>query len=340
MPMSSLLPAEQLSRHLSAHALFRGADDAQETCARVGEVFRPHHMGVLGSSQRLAAQMDHLRLARLSFNRLSYGASVSINSEPMNDFVMVFMPLSGVVDIRSGAQRVAATPAQAAVVSSTQPLHMDWRADADVFILRLERRAIEDACLAQVGHLPNRPIEFDLAVDPQAPHFGSWRSLLAFLLGCAEFTRLAAVQPQMADQVERLVTSTLLFGHRHSYSEALVGTGADIAPAFVRRAEDVMIAHLHEPLDIETLARLAGVSVRNLHEGFRRYRNSTPMATWKGLRLDHVRSELLQASRNGMPVTVAEIARVHGFLHLGHFAQSYLARFNELPSATLSPGRR
>jgi AraC-like DNA-binding protein len=338
--MSNLLQAEQLSRHLATHTLFRGADDAEETCARVGQVFRPHHMGVLGTSQRLAAQMDHLPLARLSFNRLSYGASVSINSEPMNDFVMVFMPLAGEVAIRSGEQRVASSPRQAAVVSSTQALHMEWRADADVFILRLERQAIEDACLEQVGHLPSRPIEFDLAVDSQAPHVGSWQALLSFLLGCGDFTRLAAGQPLVAAQVERQVASTLLFGHRHSYSGALTGHHADVAPAFVRRAEDAMAAHLHTPMRIESLAGLAGVSVRSLHEGFRRYRDTTPMAAWKALRLDQVRAELLAAARHGEPTTVAEVAQAHGFLHLGHFAQSYQSRFNERPSETLNPRPR
>lgn len=334
--MSTLLQPEHLSQHLAAHALFRGADDAEETCGRVGQVFRPHRMGVLGASQRLSAQMDHLPLARLSFNRLSYGASVSINSEPMNDFVMVFMPLSGVVEIRSGTQRVACTPQQAAVVSSTQPLHMHWRADADVFILRLARRAIEDACLEQVGHQPSHPIEFDLAIDPHAPTFGSWRSLLGFLLGSADFTRMAAAQPLMAAQVERLVASTLLFGHRHSHSAALAAAAGDGAPSFVRRAEDVMAAHAHTPLGIDELARLAGVSVRNLHEGFRRYRDTTPMVASKHMRLNQVRAELLAAARNGAVATVAEVARAHGFLHLGHFARSYLERFQERPSDTLS----
>lgn len=326
---------DPLDMSLSAHALFRCADDAEQTCARVGQVFRPHQMGVLGRSQRLAARMDHLRLARMSINRLSYGASVAISSEPMDHFVMVFMPLAGVIDLRCGHQQVECTPLQPAVVGATQPLHMHWRADCDVLILRLERSALEEACAEQLGHALSRPLEFELAMDTRGAGFAGWQSLVGFLAGSASFTSLASARDGMATHLERLAASTLLQSHRHNYSDALARPGSgDAAPAFVRRAEDLMARQLDQALSVEDLAAQVGVSVRTLYAAFRQHRNASPMAAHKALRLDRVRAELQDAARQGRRAVVADAAAAHGFTHMGHFSQSYLERFGELPSQT------
>jgi AraC-like DNA-binding protein len=332
--MNPLSHPDPLDASLSAHALFRCADDAEQTCERVGQVFRPHRMGVIGRSQSLAARMDHLRLARMSLNRLSYGASVAISSEPMDHFVMVFMPLAGVIDIRSGHQHLECTPAQPAVVGATQALHMHWRADCDVLILRLERSALEEACAAQLGHALSRPLEFELAMDTRSAGFAGWQSLMGFLASSAAFTGLASAHDGMAAPLERLAASTLLQGHRHNYSDALARPGSDAAPAFVRRAEDWMARHLDQAVSVEDLAAQVGVGVRTLYAAFRQHRNASPMAAHKAMRLDRVRAELLDAARRGQRAVVAEAAAAHGFSHMGHFSQSYLERFGELPSQT------
>jgi transcriptional regulator GlxA family with amidase domain len=51
------------------------------------------------------------------------------------------------------------------------------------------------------------------------------------------------------------------------------------------------------------------------------------------LRLDRVREEL-KATARGADAGVREVAQKYGFLHLGHFAAQYRARFGERPSET------
>jgi transcriptional regulator GlxA family with amidase domain len=51
------------------------------------------------------------------------------------------------------------------------------------------------------------------------------------------------------------------------------------------------------------------------------------------MRLDRVRAEL-QASAGVSGSGVREVAQRYGFLHLGHFAAQYRARFGERPSET------
>jgi transcriptional regulator GlxA family with amidase domain len=83
------------------------------------------------------------------------------------------------------------------------------------------------------------------------------------------------------------------------------------------------------------LADAAGVGVRALEDGFRRYVGRSPTAHLRHVRLDRVHAEL-SAARPG--TTVGEVAYRWGFTHLDRFAGAYAKRFGETPSATLRYG--
>ncbi|WZB75298.1 hypothetical protein WJ972_01630 [Achromobacter insuavis] len=85
-----------------AQQLF-ASGDLDEARAMVGRVMRPHHLGVVGSTQRLNARMHHQPLGEVSLNRLRYGANVEIRPGPLEDFFLVQMPLSGTALIERAA---------------------------------------------------------------------------------------------------------------------------------------------------------------------------------------------------------------------------------------------
>ena len=109
-----------------------------------------------------------------------------------------------------------------------------------------------------------------------------------------------------------------------------------VAPYYVRKAEEYLRGHLREDVTIEELAQVAGVSCRSLFYGFRRWRDTTPMAYLKKLRLDVARETLRSGARTGASVT--DVATAVGFYHLSRFSGEYKARFGEPPSATLRRG--
>lgn len=105
-------------------------------------------------------------------------------------------------------------------------------------------------------------------------------------------------------------------------------------PTYVRTVEDHIRAHhCAEPLTIESLAAIGGVSQRTLLEGFRRYRGTSPKAMLRELRFQSVRDALM-AAQPGTD-TVAAIATAWGFYEFGHFAVEYKRRYAETPSSTL-----
>lgn len=297
-------------------------------------------MRVLGTEQRLSARLDHLPFAGLSLNRLSYGSSVWIASEPMEEFSMVLMPLTGGADITCGQQQVYSAPDRPALVSVNQPLSMRWTSDSDMLILRIQQRSLNAVCKELLGHEPERPIEFDLSMDLDGTNLRAWKSLIDFFATNSAFTEQAVGTPFVSTNFEHLLLGTLLHSHRHNFSRELERPSLPVSPVYVRRAEQFIVEQCDRAITVDDIARAAGVSVRTLHAGFQQYRQTTPMTALKEARLDGVRMELKMSRKERENVSVAGVALSFGFEHLGHFSSSYRKKFGELPSETLRGARK
>jgi transcriptional regulator GlxA family with amidase domain len=142
---------------------------------------------------------------------------------------------------------------------------------------------------------------------------------------------------RLAEHAEEYLMSSLLMSAGHNHSRALASDAQrSLLPRAVRRAQDFMAAHADQPLSLADICSEGGCSARALQLAFRQHADQGPMEFLRELRLDRVRAELLvSAASNG---GVREAAEKYGFLHLGHFAAQYRARFGERPSETLARG--
>src|SRR5512133_160475 len=96
-------------------------------------------------------------------------------------------------------------------------------------------------------------------------------------------------------------------------------------------------AHLKEPLDLRSLARIAGVPPRTLESHFARFLGTTPLAWLRDERLAHARRTLVESDGR---TSASQAALDSGFGQLGRFAAQYCRHFGELPSETLRRIRR
>jgi AraC family ethanolamine operon transcriptional activator len=109
-------------------------------------------------------------------------------------------------------------------------------------------------------------------------------------------------------------------------------------PASGKLARDIdhyLISTDTRPVHISELCERFGVTRRTLHRVFDDVMGIAPITFLRHKRLGDVHAAL---KRDGPGVTVEQIARDHGFLHLSRFAAQYRQLFGERPSATL--GRR
>jgi AraC-like DNA-binding protein len=110
----------------------------------------------------------------------------------------------------------------------------------------------------------------------------------------------------------------------------------DGLPASLTRALRWLDDRLDEPVQIDTLAMVAGVRPRTLEAHFRLYLKTTPLGWVRRVRLARARQQLLAA---GQDDSIAAIAHANGFSQPGRFAAHYRRRFGEYPSQTLAAAR-
>lgn len=311
------------------HRLVFSSKALEEVQENVAGVFKPHRLDPLGKSDILEARLHSIGLGKVSYHRLAYGNDVQIDPDRLERFYLIQMPLRGQAEILSDHDRIASGQALASVLNPTARVKMRWSHDCDQLMLRIERDALELACGRHLGH----PLRTPLCFHPQL-HWRDepcWYNLIAYLTRLLHESPQAASEPLIAAQLEQLIITTLLTVQPHSYSDELRQGSRGLAPRHVKRVEEYIEAHAHEPLTPDLLAEIAGVSLRTLYAGFHDFRHQGPMEYLRNVRLHKVREALLAGDGNG---TITEIAMRWGFTHMGRFSQSYRMTFGEPPSET------
>lgn len=318
---------------LSRYRIFR-TRDLDEARELVGKVYTSHELDFAAPGRRqLDTSMSHCPIGGISLNRLRYGGKVNIDVGCLGSFLLVMMPMTGCAQIRCGDQSILSSPRLASVISPTLPLRKTIDADCDQIMVRIDRELLERICAQQLGHELPRPLQFDLGFNLADNSSHGWRALLSYLLTEADRASPFLQSPLVCVQIEHLAVMTLLFSQNHNYRQALVQPATAAAPRHVRRVEEYIDAHADQPLTIAELAAYAKVSASSLYEGFRAFRNISPMAYLKQVRMRRIREDLRSADANAE--TVTEIAMRWGFAHLGRFSTHYKKMFGESPSETL-----
>jgi AraC-like DNA-binding protein len=199
--------------------------------------------------------------------------------------------------------------------------------------LRIDSGLVEREFRAWTGGTESGWIEFDMPPIFDLAKVGTLARYVRMLCDDLKSRTSDLSHPLVADRVASGLVSLLLASMPHNKSHAIDKAGKGTAPFFVRRAEQFIEEHACEAIALADLTGVAGVSVRALQTGFRRFRDTTPMAYLRCIRLELARTELAKAGQQRP--SVAAVANAFGFGHLGRFARDYERRFGELPSQTL-----
>ncbi|MEP4235195.1 helix-turn-helix domain-containing protein, partial [Parasphingorhabdus sp.] len=82
-----------------------------------------------------------------------------------------------------------------------------------------------------------------------------------------------------------------------------------------------------DPLTLDELSGLAGLSRRQIERHFRQFLGESPRVTYRNIRLDRARTLLIETD-----MVVSELAAACGFNSSGGFAQQYKDRFGVSPA--------
>ena len=316
---------------LAKYEVFQ-TSDLEQARSEVARIFCPHDLVMRDKGDGFDARHNHAEVAGFSLDFVQYGSEVLIDPGYLNAFYLLQLPLSGSATIRCGTEIVASDRNTGSIISPTLATSMVWNAGCKKLIVKLPRTAVEQTFESLVGTDLSKPIEFSSAFPMDSAGGARFRALVEFIRADLEGDGSLLSNRIIAAQMREMLITSLLRVQPHSHRQALIVPASPAAPRYVKRAEDYMAAQIDQPITIDDLVAVTGVSARTLHQGFRRFRDTTPMVALRRMRLDRVRAAL-QAREPGK--TVTSIALEWGFGHLGRFSIDYFKRFREYPSQTL-----
>jgi len=332
---STLGISDQAARHaawgpramMAGFAVF-ASDDVFAVREHIAQTYCPHDLALARRGEPLDAWLNHRRLTKLGIGAMAYGAEVEIERIEDQDMLLLMQPTSGAAEIGTVAETIDSHARRASVVDTRELRRMRWSTDCVQRVVQISNEVLDHHAMMMMGRPLSQKLRFaaEMPVEPDGADWWQYASLLSL--------EIASDRPGQAvlDSLETLLILKLLESHPSNYSDHLRPQPCKIAPQHVRKVEQYIIAHADQPITLEQLVAVSGVSARALFDGFRRFRGTSPMAFLKSVRLERARDDL----RNALPgESVTAIACRWGFYQFGRFAAQYRRVFGELPSETL-----
>ncbi len=313
--------------------------DPVEASAAVARVYHEHRLTILGDLDAFTMSLDAASLGPITLGWLSFDTEIRVDAEPQPAAYQVNLVSAGQTRAYCGSDQMIATSTRGMIFRPDRPTGFEgWRTPGQMLAIKIERHALEDE-LRQMLHRPvPGPIAFELALDLSRRAAADWNELVCTLATGLFDPESLFRQPIMTAPLVHTILSGLLLSADHNLRAQLDSHARSIGPGTVRRANEYIEQHAHEPITVAQVASWAGVSMRALQQGFKRSLGATPHQIIQRTRLERAHDDLVDASTDD-EATVASIGAKWGFPHAGRFAALYHARYNTYPSTTLRSAR-
>ena len=249
----------------------RSVDEVRGALARIyaKPAFEP-----TAGVKTLDASVNHHHLQHIELHYNKYGAAVRVGF-PETDFFLQIFSLCGKGEAVIGKTTVSVGPGSSVVVSSHVGYQAFWAADFERLVLKIEAEALTHKLAAMTGQSIGAPLVMNPAPDFARPEAHILRDHFMFLV--RELSAAVLPSPMVLAEFEQALMVMFLRANRHNYSHLLEQQPPDIAPWQVRGAEEYIETNWSQPIALEDLAAVTGVSARSLFRTFKRNRGYSPM---------------------------------------------------------------
>lgn len=314
--------------------LLHETSDIESVHTAVAEILCPHKVDVSDTGVPAGqALLHHAPLPNGAMLYLVYGTEIRVDVSQLG-FFLLEIPLSGASTTVVGDGKVVSRAGQAVVCGPYQQFATQWTVECSKLLIKLEANALESYLSTLLGRRQIRALDFEMGVDLSV---GASASLLRAIQWVVDELdqpgSLFNSAPLASLQYQRMLMWTLLHCQPNNYSEELAARELPQIPHYVLQTEKFIQENHSQDISLDQLVEQANVSERTLLEGFKRYRDVSPMKLLKLTRLDFVHLALKEADAGNSNVT--DLAMASGFSQMGKFSTEYKERFGESPSETL-----
>jgi hypothetical protein len=214
-------------------------------------------------------QLHHVRLAYGAF-----GAALRFEF-PAADYFLHMFPIRGRGQIVTRQKRLPLAAGVTATISPDAGFKADYDADYECLLLKIDKQALTRKLVEMTGAVIDEPLRMEPELDLSRPAAKLLHDYIPVLVDTLSGA-VPPLPPWWVEQTEQLLMTMFLAGHRHNYSH-LLEEEVEVACGQVRCAEEYIAAHWQEPITLDDLARVAGVSAFSLFRAFKQSRGYSPL---------------------------------------------------------------
>lgn len=246
------------------------------------------------------------------------------------DGFLVTLPQSGNMTWRTRSTTYKANSGTLAIADQREVLNSIYSAGVRSLSMYLESSEILKYLTLILGFEPKSRVYF------YTSNVGIWEiryitSIVSTFLDFAENSKKPL--GSVADSLKESLIGFLLNNVGNNYTSVL--TEAETVPAptpyDIKYAAEFMAFNTDPELTVGDVANFAGISVRSLQVGFKRYKSMTPIQYLRQERLAKAKKML---SQPGAVLSPQSAATQVGFLNYHVFCKYYLQSFGEHPKTT------
>jgi AraC-like DNA-binding protein len=260
------------------------------------------------------------------------GFTYESQMDPVDAPTALFMT-QGSGRMSSGREQVSYAPGSVLMIPAHHPATalLD---DGAYLMLRVPWLAA-GALAEAISGLRAADLRFEALTPVSAAAGQSFARTAVFIIGQLLTSGATEVHPLILQQMTGLVAAVFLETFPNTTMTLGYAPGPGwVLPANVRRAAGFIDAYADQPVTLDQIAAVAGVSGRALQYAFRRHYGTTPIGYLRQVRLERAHAQL-QAADPADGTTVAAVARQWGWASPAQFAAAYRHRFGIPPSQTL-----
>ncbi len=307
--------------------------DVEQAHEFISSTYGRHTPHLVGDRDGFQLEFSATSTRSFAMERISHNMTVHGRFDPCVD-VFVARVRRGRFRIGTREAEYRTAPGDLLLVGPDVAHEVGWH-DLDAEIVRLDPAAVA-AIAAEVCGIDPEAARFSVTRPLSTARARRWLSMIrALRRGVVDNDQVLSSRLVRSATFRHLAT-TLIETFPNPALAALVDparTGR-VEPAAVRRAVQYVDQHAGDDIGLGDIAAAARVGPRALQVAFRRYRDETPLAYLRRVRLDRAHRDLTSADPTAGD-TVAGIATRWGFAHHGYFAASYRRIYGNSPHITL-----
>jgi len=274
------------------------------------------------------------------FRRNRYTADWAATKETSDERLSIVLPIAGVAEATIGTRAVIAPPLTALLAPTSLSHHIRLHCIGGEYAsvtLMFETEVVSRVLSAMLGDAILSKLELAPLLDLSTDAGATFNLLAQTIMSGMHGDRLLERSPKAMALLAEAALQLIFENVPHRLSYRMDRELLEVAPRHTHGAIDFMHANMHRPLTVIDIADAVGVSVRSLQAAFRQFKDTTPAAYLRRIRLQTAHAEL-SSPENRLPVS--EVALKWGFTQMGRFAGQYRAMFGVYPSETARQARR